>query len=57
MERLIPEIDEAELKVATRMMYQRGGVQNVLNCVMAMERVQGIILAKLNEILDDEEKL
>lgn len=53
----IPEVDEAELKVATTMMYRKGGVQNVLTCIAAMQKVQLIIMGKLAELLDEEEKL
>ncbi len=54
---ILSEIDEAELKAATKMLYHAGGVMNVLNCVIAMQKVQGIMLAKLNELIDEEEKL
>lgn len=51
---MIPEIDEAELRVSTTLMYREGGIENVLACVSAMQKCQVIILTKLNEILDEE---
>lgn len=47
-------IDEAELRVSTTLMYKNGGVENVLNAIIAMQKCQNIILKKLNEILDEE---
>lgn len=52
----ISEPDEAELRVSTARMYQLGGVTNVLDCVLTMQKVQVIILKKLNEILEQEGK-
>lgn len=54
MEHLVPETEEAELKIQTIMMFKHGGVENVLKCVQTMQQVQIIILKKLNEILDNE---
>lgn len=50
----IPEPTEAELRVSTRNMYKEGGIVNVLSCVLTMQKVQIIILKKLNEILEEE---
>lgn len=50
----ISEPDEAELKVSTTVMYKYGGVINVLNCVLMMQKCQIIILKKLNELLNEE---
>lgn len=50
----VPEIDEAQLKADTVLMFKEGGVLNVLDCVDTMQRCQIIILTKLNEILDEE---
>lgn len=47
-------IDEAELRASTTLMYKHGGVENVLNCVIAMQKCQRIILLKLQEILENE---
>lgn len=49
----IPEADEAELKVMTQLLYNHGGVENVLSCVSAMQKCSIIILKKLSEILDE----
>ncbi len=50
----IPEPDEAELRVSTKLMYEQGGVDNVLSCISVMQKCQLIILQKLNEILEEE---
>lgn len=50
----VPELDEAELKVQTQLMFDRGGVINVLECVSTMQQCQVIILQKLNEILNEK---
>ena len=50
----VPEMDEAELRAQTTAMYRHGGVENVLDCLIAMQRCQNVILAKLNEILEEE---
>lgn len=47
----ISELDEAELKVQTQLMFDNGGIDNVLACVSTMQKCQFIILEKLNEIL------
>lgn len=52
----IPESDEAELRVSTTLMYKEGGIENVLACIIAMQKCQNIILTKLNEILDAEKR-
>lgn len=49
------ELDEAELKVQTQQMFNAGGVDNVMQCVLTMWQCSNIILKKLNEILDAEE--
>lgn len=49
------ELDEAELKVQTQQMFNAGGVDNVMQCVLTMWQCSNIILKKLNEILDEEE--
>ncbi len=52
----VPLIDEAEIKAGTRLMYEHGGIENVLDCVRVMQQIQIIILQKLNElILEDNE--
>lgn len=48
----IPLPDEAELRVSTTQMYRAGGAASVLHCVFAMQKVQLIILTKLNELID-----
>lgn len=53
---LISEIDEAELKASTTLLYKDGGIDNVLSCILTMQRVQIIMITKLNEILDEENK-
>jgi hypothetical protein len=53
---MIPPVDEAELKAMTRMMYKAGGIGNVLNCIDTMAKCQQIILAKLVEILSEDER-
>ena len=53
---MIPVTDEAELKNMTVIMYKKGGVGNVLNCIDTMNKCQQIILKKLIEVLEDEER-
>lgn len=53
---MIPVTDEAELKNMTVIMYKKGGVGNVLDCIDTMNKCQQIILKKLVEILEDEER-
>jgi hypothetical protein len=53
----ISAADEAELRVATKHMFESGGVYNVLACVATIQRAQIIILQKLNELLDEEKGL
>lgn len=50
----ISEPDEAELRVSTANMYRLGGINNVLDCVLTMQKCQLVILQKLNEILQEE---
>ena len=50
----ISEEDEAEFKIMTKNMYENGGAFNVLACVSTMQRVQIIILTKLNELLKED---
>ena len=50
----ISEEDEAEFKVMTANMYKHGGAFNVLACVSTMQKVQIIIMKKLNELLEEE---
>lgn len=50
----ITEEEEAEFKVMTSEMYKNGGALNVLSCVSTMQKVQIIILRKLNELLEEE---
>lgn len=52
----ITEEEEAELKVMTSEMYRDGGWTNVLACINTLQKVQIIILTKLNEILEEERK-
>lgn len=52
----IPEPDEAELRAGTTQMYRQGGIENVLNCVLTMQKCQVIIMKKLNELLEEENK-
>lgn len=52
----LPIFDEAELKAATTLMYTHGGVDNVLKCVLTMQKCERVILEKLSEILDQEMK-
>lgn len=53
----IPEPDEAELRVGVTQMYKAGGVENVLACVIILQKSINIILSKLNEILDEEKMI
>ena len=53
---MLPELDETELRLATEQMFRKGGVANVLDCVMSMKKVEGIILSKLRELVDDEHR-
>lgn len=50
------EFEEAELRISTQVLYEKGGIDNVLACVCEMQRVQVVILKKLNEILENEQK-
>lgn len=50
----ITEEQEAEFKVMTTAMYKHGGMANVLACVSTMQKVQIIILKKLNELIEAE---
>jgi len=50
----ISEADEAEFRVMTANMYKQGGAFNVLACVSTMQKVQIIIMKKLNELLEEE---
>lgn len=52
----IPEFEEARLKVDTMDMYKKGGAYTVLECINEMQQCMIIILTKLNEILEDENK-
>lgn len=52
----VPEEQEAELRVSTTEMFKAGGAINVLNCVLVMQKCQIIILKKLNELLDEEQR-
>lgn len=47
----VPETDEAELKVQTVLMYKNGGIKNVLDCIVVMQKCQTIILTKLAELI------
>lgn len=51
----ISELEEAELKAQTTRMYEVGGAENVLECILTMWQCSTVILQKLNEILDEEE--
>lgn len=51
----VPEFDEAELKVMVQNMYNAGGAENVLQCILTMRECEIIVLKKLNEILDGED--
>lgn len=50
----ITEEQEAEFKVMTSEMYKHGGFVNVMACVSTMQKVQIIILKKLNELFEEE---
>lgn len=50
----ITEEQEAEFKVMTANMYKHGGFANVLACVSTMQKVQIIILKKLNELIEED---
>lgn len=52
----VSEAEEAEFRVMTANLYKQGGAYQVLTCVSVMQKVQIIILTKLNEILDEEKK-
>jgi hypothetical protein len=52
----ISETKEAELRVQTQMMYNKGGIDSVLGCISEMQQCQIVILIKLNEILDQQIK-
>ncbi len=47
----VPLENEAELKHSTKVMFQNGGVENVLDCAMVMARCQLVILEKLKELI------
>ena len=49
---MLPELDEKELRVATEAMYRDGGAQRVLDCVMALQKVQGVVLSELRQLTD-----
>ena len=53
----IPETDEAELRAMTAAMYRSGGIDNVLDCVLTMQRCQIIIMRKLTELMEEERSL
>lgn len=46
--------EEAEFRVMTTEMFKKGGALNVLDCVLTMQRVQIVILKKLQELLDEK---
>lgn len=50
----LPEHEEAELKVMTQNMYNAGGVENVLDCLIAMLESQLAVAKKLREIIREE---
>jgi len=52
----ISETEEAELKVMTQNMYNKGGFLNVMETIRIMQAVQIVILKKLTEILAEERK-
>lgn len=52
----MPLPEEAEFKVMTQNMYNSGGTVNVLDCLIAMQESQLLILKKLREILIQEGK-
>lgn len=52
----ISEFEEAELRVGVENMYAIGGMDTVLTCVNEMQQYMIIILTKLNEILEAENK-
>lgn len=47
-------MDETELRLATKKMYQSGNTPNVLDCLMEMLRSQIVICETLKEILKNE---
>ena len=51
----LPEMTEAELKVSTKNMFKLGGAENVLSCVLMLQKCQIVILRKLNDLLNGEE--
>lgn len=50
----IPELDEAELKVMTKALYERGGASNVISALMTMNRCMIIISRKLAELIEED---
>lgn len=50
----ISEEDEAEFRVMTTNLYRESGVYSVLACVSTMQKIQIIMMTKLNELLDEE---
>lgn len=52
----LSEIEQAELRVYTQDMFDKGGTDNVLSCISEMQQCQIVILTKLNEILAQQIK-
>lgn len=51
MNQHMPEGEEAEFKVMTKNMYDNGGTENVLDCLISMMESQLVIARKLKEIV------
>lgn len=53
---MVPESDEAELRVMITKLYKDGGANEVLACVKTMQQCIIIILKKLKELMSEEGK-
>lgn len=51
----VDNLNEAELKAMTRRMYEHGGIDNALKCLLEMFRCQIIITEKIRELIKEHD--
>ena len=51
---MIGPMDETEIKIMTKEMFEKGGINNVLACIVVMLQCQAIIIGKLKELLEEQ---